>query len=174
MTKETHLQEAPPSAVLRQAFSLFPTGVVAVCAMHESQPVGMAVNSFFSLSLEPPLVGISVARTSATWPALNGCERIGLSILGSEQGAVCRRLASRGVDRFEGTPWQGSDTGAVFVEGAALWLECRVHAVQDGGDHEIVSLEVVDMKVFDDVTPLVFHQSQFRGLEMSNGVARNG
>lgn len=165
MSNQTNLQEIPPSVLLRQAFSVFPTGVVAACSLGEGGPVGMAVNSFISVSLDPPLVGISVARTSSTWPTLLARPRIGLSVLGSQHGEVCRRLASRGQDRFENVDWHATEGGAVHIDDAALWLDCSVHSSLDGGDHEIILLEVHTTEVFPDVAPLVFHQSQFRGLQ---------
>ena len=88
---------------LRQAFSAFPTGVVAVCALgDDGRPLGMAVNSFTSISLDPPLVAISLANTSQTWPALAGKASLGLSVLGTSQEQVSRQLSSRSGDRFDG------------------------------------------------------------------------
>ncbi len=164
MSSQTNVQDAPPHVVLRQAFSVFPTGVVAVCASVEGRPVGISVNSFTSISLDPPLVAVSVARTSSTWPILADRPRLGLSVLGSHHEALCRRLSSRGVDRFEGAEWHQTEAGSVLIDGAALWLECEVRATFDGGDHEIILLEVMATDVFPEVAPLVFHQSRFRGL----------
>ncbi|MGG7465733.1 flavin reductase family protein [Plantibacter sp. YIM 135347] len=164
MSGQTNLGDAPPQLALRRAFSLFPTGVVAVCALVDDAPVGIAVNSFTSVSLDPPLVAVCVARTSNTWPILAGQTRLGMSILGSHHEVLCRKLASRNLDRFEDEDWHATEGGAVLMDGAALWLECEVRASYDGGDHEIVVLEVLQSDLFPDVTPLVFHQSQFRGL----------
>ncbi|MFD4422273.1 flavin reductase family protein [Agromyces sp. NPDC058484] len=153
-----------PQVALRKAFSAFPTGVVAVCALVDERPVGMAVNSFTSISLDPPLVAVSVARTSSTWPTLATRGRLGMSVLGSEHEVLCRRLSARAVDRFEDAQWHATDDGAVLIDDAALWLECEVRSTFDGGDHEIVLMEVHEAETFPDVTPLVFHQSQFREL----------
>jgi flavin reductase (DIM6/NTAB) family NADH-FMN oxidoreductase RutF len=168
MSVETTIRIQPDQIALRKAFSLFPTGVVAVCALIDDEPVGIAVNSFTSISLDPALVGISVARTSKTWPRLAGATALGLSVLGADQGDLCRSLASQKPDRFGDAPRQVADTGAVFLEGAALWLECTVRSVFEGGDHEVVLLEVHSSELYPDVEPLVFHQSQFRALEAVN------
>ncbi|WP_240232705.1 flavin reductase family protein [Devosia lacusdianchii] len=149
---------------LRKAFSMFPTGVVAVCGLEASEPVGMAVNSFSSVSLDPPLVSICVARNSGTWPRLSGLPHVGLSVLGAGQALLSRQLASKSANRFEGASWQASDGGAVFIEGATLWLDCAVRDHLAGGDHEIVLLEVLTSRLFPDTAPLVFHQSQYLGL----------
>ncbi|MGW4380787.1 flavin reductase family protein [Kitasatospora sp. NPDC004531] len=149
---------------LRRAFGAYPTGVVAIGALRDGAPDGFAASSFVSISLEPPMIAVSVARTSTTWPRLAELPVLGLSVLSHGQGALCRRLASRAGDRFEGTDWQATADGAVLIEGAALWLTARVGAVYDGGDHEIVLMELITAELFAGVEPLVFHTSQFREL----------
>ena len=164
-----NIRQAPEptnGAMLRQAFSLFPTGVVVVAGLANQQPVGMAVNSFTSISLDPPLVSISVARTSTTWPKLASNTELGLSVLARHQEGASRSLSRRDVDRFAGLDWVADQHGAVMISGAALWLRCAVHAVLDGGDHEIVLLRVLSSQTFDDVEPLVFHRSTYRELSL--------
>lgn len=159
-TKEGQLQ-------LRQAFSAFPTGVVAVCALGEDgTPVGMAVNSFTSISLDPPLVAISLANTSHTWPALSGVSSLGLSILGDTQEHLSRQLSSRSGDRFSNAHWTADDDGAVHMDGSALWLTCHIRANIAGGDHTIVLLTVDNVQAFPEVDPLVFHHSRYRSFSL--------
>jgi len=153
-----------PHAALRKAFSMFPTGVVAMCGLEADKPLGMAVNSFSSVSLEPALVAVCVAHTSSTWPRLNSLPRIGLSVLGSDQEMLSRRLSSKAADRFENARWQANEEGAVFIEGATLWLECAINERVRGGDHDIILLEVLSSQLFSEIAPLVFHQSQYLGL----------
>ena len=78
---------------LREAFGVFPSGVVAVAAEVDGELAGLAASSFTSVSLEPPLVSFSIANTSKTWPTLRRAERLGLTILADHHGDVCRRLA---------------------------------------------------------------------------------
>ncbi|MER7701511.1 flavin reductase family protein [Kitasatospora sp. NPDC097605] len=152
------------TATLRQAFGAYPTGVVAISALRGDEPVGFAASSFVSISLQPPMVAVSVARTSTTWPRLAEAGVLGLSVLSHGQGALCRRLASREGRRFDGVGWTATPEGAVLIEDAALWLTAGVGAVYDGGDHEIVLLELLSVRLFAGVEPLVFHTSQFREL----------
>lgn len=152
------------AATLRRSFGAFPTGVVAISALRGDEPVGFAASSFVSISFQPPMVAVSVARTSTTWPRIADAPALGLSVLSSGQGALCRRLASREGNRFDGVTWQATPEGAVLIEDAALWLTARVSATYDGGDHEIVLLELITAELFSDVEPLVFHTSQFREL----------
>ncbi|MGO3147040.1 MAG: flavin reductase family protein [Leucobacter sp.] len=157
--------DMPVDLALRRAFSSFPTGVVAVCGTtSDGTRAGMAVNSFTSISLDPPLVAMSVARTSRTWPVLKDSESLGLSVLGSRQEQVSRNLAAREGDRFGGAAWAQGENGAIHLEDAALWLTCGVHSEIDAGDHIIVLLRVDGMHYFQDVEPLVFHQSRYRAI----------
>jgi flavin reductase (DIM6/NTAB) family NADH-FMN oxidoreductase RutF len=149
---------------LRRAFSMFPTGVVAMCGMDGAVPVGMAVNSFSSVSLDPPLVSVCVARQSSTWPRLDRLPRIGLSVLGSSQERLSRQLSSRHGDRFQGVEFEATPEGALFIHGAALWLDCTIAHRLEGGDHEIILLEVRHTELFPHIQPLVFHQSQYLAL----------
>ncbi|CAO1654196.1 flavin reductase family protein [Salinibacterium sp. NSLL150] len=164
MSHQTTAEEVPPQVALRRALSLFPTGVVALAAVVDGAPTGIAVNSFTSVSLDPPLVAVCPARTSTTWPVLARATRIGLSVLGADQESTARSLASRTGDRFADIAWRATEGGAIHMDGAALWLECEIRNSFDGGDHEIVTLEVIHSEAFPEVTPLVFHLSQFRGL----------
>lgn len=163
MVIHSNIADLPMDVALRTAFSSFPTGVVAVCGTTpDGERVGMAVNSFTSISLDPPLVAISVANTSRTWPVLKTSEKIGLSVLGSDQEQASRKLSAREGDRFEGSTWVSGDGGELHLEGAALWLSCNVYAEYDGGDHVIVLLDIEGLHHFPEVEPLVFHQSRYR------------
>lgn len=150
---------------LRRAFGCFPTGVAAVAAVLDGEPVGMAVSSFTSVSLDPPLAAICVAHTSSTWAVLRGSARLGVSVLAADQHLAGRRLAGSG-DRFEGLTWQEGDGGALLLHEAAATLETRVEREIEAGDHVLVLLEVLAVDASPDVTPLVFHGSAFHRLEV--------
>lgn len=166
MSIETTPPEAALSLRLRRAFSSFPTGVVAVCALRDGDdtPVGMAMNSFTSISLDPALVAISVANTSRTWPKLTEATSVGVSVLGHGQEQASRSLSAREGDRFENIDWVADASGAVHLEGAALWLTCHYHHMVEAGDHTIALLGIDGLQHFDDVEPLVFHQSRYRSI----------
>lgn len=162
---QSNIADVPIDIALRRAFSSFPTGVVAVCGTTpDGERIGMAMNSFTSISLDPPLVAISVANTSRTWPELRRSVTLGVSILGSEQAQVSRSLSAREGDRFAGATWVAGPAGEVHLEGAALWLTCTMHAEVDAGDHVIVLLNVEGLEHFPEIEPLVFHQSRYRAI----------
>lgn len=158
---------APPrdQRELRDAFACFPSGVTAVCALIDGEPVGMAASSFTSVSLEPPLVSVCVQCNSATWQRLSVVPRLGVSFLGVAHDIACRQLAAKSGDRFAGIEWHAAeDGGAIFIGGAAVWFECLLEQRIAAGDHEIALLRIEKLKVQPDVSPLIFHASQFRQL----------
>ncbi|MED5803832.1 flavin reductase family protein [Gordonia sp. Z-3] len=152
-------------AGLRNAFGRFPSGVTALSAYGpEDEPVGMAVSAFTSVSIDPPLVGVCVQRSSTTWPRLRALPRIGLSVLGASQGEACRRLATRGTDRFVDLTWHTTDERAILLHGAAAWLDCSVEAEVPAGDHEFVLLRIHRQQIHPGNPPLVFFASAFHEL----------
>lgn len=149
---------------LRDAFGCFPTGVTAICAMVEDEPVGMAASSFTSVSLDPALVLVCVQNNSATWRKLRNVPRIGVSVLGEEHDRACSQLAAKSGDRFERLEWSKTAGGAVLLEGAAASLDCSVMEEIMAGDHLLVLLRIETLKFQPKVNPLVFHGSRFRKL----------
>ena len=151
-------------AELRRVFGCFPSGVIAVCAVIDGEPVGMAASSFTSVSVAPPLVSICVQNSSTTWPRLRRRRRLGVSVLAEHHGEACLSLSRKVGDRFAGVRWTGLPSGGVFIHGATAWLDCRLHAEVPAGDHTIALLEICALVADPDTPPLVFHGSRFRRL----------
>jgi flavin reductase (DIM6/NTAB) family NADH-FMN oxidoreductase RutF len=149
---------------LRRVFGAFPTGVVAVAAVVDGSPVGIAASSFTSVSLEPALVSVCVAHTSTTWPILARAPRLGISVLSADQQRAGRQLGGRSGDRFAELSWRQTADGAVFLDGASAWLETTVDQRVRAGDHDIVVLRVHALDAAHNLQPLVFHASEFRKL----------
>ena len=165
--KSEHTFEAISTdpAVIRKAFGRFPSGIAALSALVEGNPVGIVASSFsVGVSFEPPLVMFSVQNSSATWPIMRRQKRIGVSVLGSEHGQLCYQLASRSGDRFANVPVVATAQGALFIRGSALWMDCEIFSETAAGDHQIVVLEVKALNVEADHEPLVYHGAQFRQL----------
>jgi flavin reductase (DIM6/NTAB) family NADH-FMN oxidoreductase RutF len=149
---------------LRRVLGAFPTGVTAVAALLGNAPVGLAANSFTSVSLQPPLVSICIAHTSSTWPLLRLAPRIGISVLGAHQEHAGRQLSAVGRDRFAALSWRANHAGAVVLDGASAWLDCSIEREIPAGDHDIVILNVHGLEADHAVPPLVFHGSRFHQL----------
>ncbi|MFI6551311.1 flavin reductase family protein [Streptomyces prunicolor] len=151
-------------AALRRAYGCFPSGVTAVCALLDGKPIGMAASSFTSVSLSPPLVSPRLQDSSRTWPKLHSCARLGVSVLAATHDGVCVRLSRRDGDRFAGVQGEPVAGGAVFVHGAAAWLDCSVEAELPAGDHTIALLRIHALRSEPETPPLVFHASRFHEL----------
>lgn len=153
-------QDLDPVA-LRAAFGEFPSGVVAVAALVDGTPLGLAASSFTSVSLDPPLVSVSIARTSKTWPDLRRAEHLGLTILAEHHGDVCRQLAGDVDRRFDGLALTVSERGALTLDDGVGHFECTVYDEVAAGDHVIVLLELHTATHSSAGQPLVFHRSAF-------------
>lgn len=162
--EEVELEEATieiDPMLFRKVMGHYPTGVTVVAALEDDHPVGLAIGSFFSVSLEPPLVGFCVARTSSSWPRIEAVGKFGISVLAEDQHETSGRFASKVEDKFEGETWEpSSHTSSPLIADALAHIDCTLHSVLDGGDHVIVLGRVLSMDVRrDDVGPLLF----FRG-----------
>jgi len=153
-------QDLDPSR-LRQAFGVFPSGVVAVAATVDGRPIGLAASSFTSVSLDPPLVSISVANTSRTWPDLRRARRLGVTVLADHHGGVCRQLAGPVDERFSGVEVTTTDEDAVLLDDGLASFECSIFREVEAGDHTIVILRLHAVEHADVSSPLVFHRSGF-------------
>jgi flavin reductase (DIM6/NTAB) family NADH-FMN oxidoreductase RutF len=152
------------SAELRRVFGAFPSGVTAVAALVNDRPVGIAVSSFTSVSLAPPLVSVCIARTSTTWPTLRLAARFGVSVFSGDQEVECRALSERRQDRFSGLAWRATADGAVLLEGVSAWLVCSIERQVQAGDHDIVVLHVHDLDASPNLKPLIFYASNLQRL----------
>lgn len=149
---------------LRRVFGAFPTGVTALAALVDGEPVGMAASSFVAVSLDPPLVSFCPALSSKTWPRLRRAARLGISVLGGAQEKVSRQLAAPGDERFAGLEWYPTAGSAVLLGGASAWFDCSTEQEIGAGDHRIALMRVHAMGVDPQVPPLVFHSSRYRML----------
>jgi flavin reductase (DIM6/NTAB) family NADH-FMN oxidoreductase RutF len=153
-------------AALRAAFGCIPQGVTAICALDaDGTPHGVTASSLTTVSLDPPLISLCMARTSHTWPQLRHRPRLGVSVLSHTQNATCHALAAQSDDRFADISWTPTDDGAVLLEGAVLWLDCSIDNQLPAGDHHLVLLRIHRLSAQPELEPLVFHASQFHRLQ---------
>ncbi|HET9733030.1 MAG TPA: flavin reductase family protein [Acidimicrobiales bacterium] len=148
------------TARFRTVLGHFASGVVVVTGQDETGPIGFTCQSFFSLSLEPPLVAIAPGRSSTSWPRIERTGAFCANILTEGQEALCREFAVSGGDKFRGVGWRPGATGSPVLADSLAWVECALEAVHDGGDHFLVVGRVVEM----DSTrgaPLVFYRGGF-------------
>jgi len=151
---------------LRDVMSHFATGVVAITGIDPDtgKPVGLAANSFTSVSLDPPLVAFCVARTSSSWPRIRQAGRYVVNILSDAQESVCRSLAARGGDKFADLTWLPSPAGAPVLDNGLAWLETELEAEHEAGDHVIVVSRVRHIHAGQEA-PLVFYRGRYGRVE---------
>ncbi|MBV0895532.1 flavin reductase family protein [Microbacterium sp. NC79] len=157
--------------VFRETLGNFPTGVVAVTAMVNGQPAGMVVGSFTSVSLDPPLVAYLPTKSSASYATLRQADRFCVNVLSVEHEQLCRRFASKNVDKFADVQWHLSESGSPRLEGAVAWIDCAVERTVDGGDHDIVLGRVLELEAAHHSSALLFYQGGYGGFRSRSLIA---
>ena len=148
----------------RQVLGHFATGVTVVAGVDDGEPVGLAVGSFFSLSLEPALVGFCPDKSSTSWSRMEASGSFCVNILGDDQEDVCRVFATSAEDKFTSIGWRPAETGSPLIDGVLAWVDCDVEAVHDGGDHHIVVGRVRGLGIGHEGEPLVFFRGGYANL----------
>ena len=152
----------------REVLGRFATGVGVMTTVVEGRHHGMTANAFSSVSLDPPLVLVCVERGTQMATSVLAGEVFALSFLSAHQEALSQRFAdparARGDAQFEALPTHGATTGAAILVDATGWVDCRLWASYDGGDHLIVVGEVVDLGVGEVGDPLIYHRSRYARL----------
>lgn len=149
------------STQLRSAFGHFATGVTIVTALDAAgQRVGMTANSFSSLSLDPPLVLWSLARTSTNYAAFCGAKSFAVHVLDATQSALAKHFATKDIDRFAGVSLVTGHGGVPVLADFHACFQCDTHSQLDGGDHTIFVGRVITMEERPG-EPLLFYRGRF-------------
>ena len=151
----------PDAASFRSVLGHFATGITVITAMDGDEPVGIAANSFTSVSLDPPLVLFCAARTSSTWPRIQRAGHFMVNVLDEHQEEISRIFATRGVDRFGQVEWHAGNKGGPVLHDVHAWLECTIESELDAGDHVIVLGRVHELGLTADAGPLLFYQGRY-------------
>jgi flavin reductase (DIM6/NTAB) family NADH-FMN oxidoreductase RutF len=149
----------------RRVLGQFPTGVTVVTAATDEGPAGMAIGSFTSVSLDPPLVMFCPARDSSSWARIRTGPSFRVNVLGDHQKSVCDTFAGRDDDKFAAIEVRTEATGAPVITGSLAWIDCEYHAVHNGGDHDIVVGLVKALGTEHDGGPLLFFRGGYGRLE---------
>jgi flavin reductase (DIM6/NTAB) family NADH-FMN oxidoreductase RutF len=151
---------ASDPAWFRHVLGNFPTGVAVVTARDGGgAPAGLAIGSFTSASLDPPLVAFFPDRRSSSWPRIRDSGAFCVNILGADQVDVCQAFATPGGDRFADVGWRPAPSGSPIIDGVVAWIDCTVETIHEAGDHWLVLGRVRALDVARSTPPLVF----FRG-----------
>ncbi|WP_208322582.1 MULTISPECIES: flavin reductase family protein [unclassified Salinibacterium] len=157
------MTETAPTLLLQDAFRMamgnVATPVSIVTAYEDGMPHGTTVSAFASLSMNPPMILVSLDRRSELLEIVRRVGTFGVNVLGAHQSATASVFARKGVDRFADVDW-ALDAGAPRLDGSSGWVACELHTLVDGGDHEI-AIGTVLRAEHADVAPLTYHQRLF-------------
>ena len=145
----------------RRALGQFATGVAIVSARgKDARPVGLTVNSFSSVSLDPPLVLWSLAKHSPSYPDFASATHFAINVLAADQHHLSRQFSTPVPDKFAGVDCEEGLAGCPLLKGATAHFVCRRVREFDGGDHVIFLGEVEDYK-WREGEPLIFHSGRY-------------
>jgi flavin reductase (DIM6/NTAB) family NADH-FMN oxidoreductase RutF len=147
----------------RQVLGSFVTGVAIVTTKHEGEYIGLTINSFTSVSLEPTLIQINIAKHTTSHDVIAASGRFAVCILAEDQQLLSTVFAGAPpAERFQhATVWE-SEQGNPIIEGSLAFLDVKLTAIYDGGDHSIFLAEVLDMRSLrEDARPLLYFRGKY-------------
>jgi 3-hydroxy-9,10-secoandrosta-1,3,5(10)-triene-9,17-dione monooxygenase reductase component len=153
---------------LRSAMRRFAAGIAVVTFVSDGEPNGLTVGSLVSLSLEPPLVGISIGLDSARHEPLRDAGRFAVSILAGDQEAVAQHFARSGIPPlalWRGIPVRAGERSEPLIDGAVAWLGCVTRAEHWAGDHTLFVGEVEWIELGADAAALVYYRGDYQSVE---------
>jgi flavin reductase len=158
-------RQAVDAAAFRAVLGRFATGVGVMTTVRDGVPHAMTVNAFTSVSLEPPLVLVCVERATVMAVEVTKAEAFAITFLGADAAALSARFSDptrpTGHEQFDAVATRPEVSGAPVLEGGLGWLDCRLWATYDGGDHLIVVGEVVALDVGPEDEPLLYYRSGY-------------
>ena len=150
--------------LFRDALGEFATGVAVVTARAaDGQPVGVTINSFASVSLEPPLVLWSLGLQSPALAVFETCSHYSINVLAADQIELSQRFSQSQSDRFAGIDWKVGAGDTAILPGCSAWFECRNEIRHPGGDH-LIFVGLVESFRREEKSPLIFHGGRYRSL----------
>lgn len=156
----------------REALGHYASGITVISTHVDGEPIGFTCQSFYSVSMSPPLVSFSVMSNSYSYPKIRRAGRFAVNILSGEQVRVSNQFARRGEDKWHGIEWKESPLGNPIIVGSLHWLDCEIHAEHAAGDHLIVIGEVKALSLHEtpDTQPLLYFKGQYRNIAAHGAV----
>ena len=168
----SHLSTAIEPLSFREALGHYASGITVITSHLDDEPIGFTCQSFYSVSMSPPLVSFSVMSSSASYPKIRQAGRFAVNILSGEQVRISNQFARRGTDKWHGVEWQTSPLGNPIIAGSLHWLDCEIHAEHAAGDHLIVIGEVKALNLQEAAAtqPLLYFKGQYCNLAAHSAV----
>lgn len=151
----------------RDVLGHFCSGITVLTALVEDRPVGMTCQSFFSVSVEPPLVAFCVGRGSTTYPVLRRADGLVVNVLDGGQREISTAFARSGTDKWAGVRWSaGEIAGHPVLDGALAALECTIESETAAGDHLLVLARVRHLRARESGRPLLYYRGGYHDLPL--------
>ena len=145
---------------LRNALGCFATGVTIITTSdQDNKPVGLTINSFTSLSLEPPLIIWSISKNAPSYEAFKYKKQFIVNVLSSDQGNLVKIFSTPSNDKFINVNWDMNDQGLPYIKECVANFECIIHSVYPGGDHQVLIGKVIKYQ-YNDRKPLIMSRGK--------------
>ncbi len=150
----------------RDALGHYASGVTVITSGDSIGPTGFTCQSFYSVSMTPPLISFSVMSNSTTYPRIRDSGRFAVNVLSHEQERISAQFARKGTDKWAGISWDVTSSGTPVIDDTLLWLDCEIWAEYEAGDHRIVIGKVRDLSPIEwhRPEPLIFFRGKYRQL----------
>ncbi|MBM7647452.1 flavin reductase (DIM6/NTAB) family NADH-FMN oxidoreductase RutF [Bacillus ectoiniformans] len=156
------MEKAQKQQMFKEVMGNYPTGVTVVTGVtDDGVPVGLTVNSFASVSLDPLMVLWSIDHKVSTLQAFTKGGKFAVHVLAGNQQELCTTFATKGADRFNSCQWNLSKNGLPIIEGAFGVLECKTFKAVEAGDHTVLIGEVTDISIDQSKDPMLYHRRFF-------------
>ncbi|MBN9035924.1 MAG: flavin reductase family protein [Rhizobiales bacterium] len=157
------------SRTFREALGHYASGITVIGAMVDGAPVGFTCQSFFSVSMDPPLVSFSVMKTSSRWPKVRSAGKFSINVLSATQRELADQFGRHSPENWAGIPWRVDRHDNPGIDDVLLRLDCSLTAEHEAGDHWVVIAAVEGLEHADAATPkhpLLYYRGKYHRLEV--------
>jgi len=150
----------------RETLGHYASGITIISGYDGQEPIGFTCQSFYSVSVDPPLVSFSVMLNSTSYPRIRATGKFAVNVLAQTQLGVSNQFACKGTDKWAGIDWGLSRNRSPVIDGSLMWLDCDLEAEYEAGDHYIVVGRVNEMSTpeWPQGEPLLYYKGQYRHL----------
>ena len=165
---------AVDSRAFRDTLGHYASGITIIAGHDAQEPLGFTCQSFYSVSIAPPLISFSVKASSTTYPRIRKTGRFSVNVLSELQQAVSDQFGRQATDKWAGIDWKLSDVGNPIIAKTLMWLDCKIVSEHQAGDHNIVVGEVIAMSPagWHDGGPLLYFKGRYRQLHVQQDAVR--
>lgn len=160
--RNPRLRPAIGAAEFRNALGYYASGITIVSGISENGPAGFTCQSFYSVSVDPPLVSFSVMRSSTSYPLIREAGRFAVNVLSHDQHWISSQFARSGIDKWAGVDWTPTAAGNPLIGGALTGVDCELDQEIEAGDHYIVVGRVIDLSPPESAhSPLLYYRGRY-------------